>query len=141
MSRINGVILAVVVAALTLAVGPTDSFDRWLPDTVQQVTYYVPAQQVLILVDKSRWEARVVTAVDTTERDRAIRRAACFGIYDHAGKRWEWEPPSMTVEVYALSGGVKTDLARSDVTDCMVEEATDIWPRAAPSQPAKHRHI
>lgn len=142
MSRINGAIVAGVLAALCLAAGPTDSFDRWLSETVVSVTYFVPKQRVFILVDKGRWEARMVKAADTKERDLAIRRAVCFGLYDHTAQRWEWEPATSSYEVYTLQQNVKAVLATGDILNCTVDEATDIWLRQAPpSQPAKHRHI
>ena len=139
MSKINGVIVA-GLAALCLAAGPTDSFDRWLSDTVKEVVYYVPTQHVYVLVEKVNWDTRIVKAANTAEQDRAIRRSVCFGLYDHNAARWEWEPAKSSYEIYALSGATKTVLASGDVLNCTVEEAKAIWLKQAPSHSAK-RHI
>jgi len=140
MNRIKSVIV-VSLAALCLAAGPTDSFDRWLSDTVLNVTYYVPKQHVYILVEKVLWDARIVKATDTKERDRAIRRAVCFGLYDHNAQQWEWNPAKSSYEVYAFTGHERTSLATGDVLNCTVEEATEIWLKPVPSKPVQHRHI
>ena len=140
MSTINGVLVA-GLAALCLAAAPTEPFDRWLSDTVKNVTYYVPTQRVYILVDKSSWDARMVKAADTKERDRAIRRAVCFGLYDQNAAQWEWNPAKSSYEVYTLQKNAKVLLATGDILNCTVEEATDIWLRPVPSHSAKHHYF
>ena len=130
-----------VLAGWCLAATPLESFDHWLSETVKSVTYYVPLQRVFILVEKSTWDARMVKAADTKERDLAIRRAVCFGLYDHNAQQWEWDPATSSYEVYALQKNVKTVLATGDVLNCTVDEATDIWLRPGPSHSAKHRHF
>lgn len=141
MSRISEVIVAVSLAVLCLAAAPSNSFDAWLSETVQLVIYYVPAQRVFILVEKTSWDARMVKAADTKERDVAIRRAVCFGLYDHNATRWEWDPAKSGYEVYTLQNNVKSVLATGDILNCTVEDATDIWHQAGPSHPAKHHYF
>lgn len=129
-----------LIAALTLAASPSDSFTRWLSGAVMSVTYHIPTQHVWIHVDRSQWEARMVSA-DMGERDKAIRRAVCFGIWDVAAEHWEWPPEKSSYEVYALHGGIKTVLMAGTVLNCTKEDAADLWPRPIPSHPAKHHHF
>lgn len=141
MNRTLRTLIVASLAVLTLGAGPTEPFDRWLASTVLGLTYHVPTQHVWIHVDRLQWDARMVQAADTKERDLAVRRSVCFGIWDVAANKWEWPPEKSSYEVYSLIGGTKTVLAKGSVLNCTTAEAGELWTTPTPSHPAKHHYF
>ncbi|MDO8532601.1 MAG: hypothetical protein Q7T26_10650 [Dehalococcoidia bacterium] len=113
--------------SLTLAAGPSKTFDTWLAETVLSVTYHIPTRTVRIEVEAARWNAAPTEAM----RTRAIRQAVCFAAWDEETTSWQWDATETTYHVFQIG----ETLATGQIRGCLIREAKSPWPRGEKQPP------